>query len=712
MFSDAMEADTGGMLQVVVVLPSQTRGGAEIWQERILPADSPVDITVCAPAGGDALAAWVSRGVATLELSSGRRHHGLVRNAHLLGRHLRTHRPDVVVAHGVKAALLACASAACHGGRVVWVRHDDSFARLARLLDIVSDERVVVSPLLGGPASTVIPPPLAGVPLPRDEARAALAPEIVVEGRRNAVMASRLVPYKGIDTALEALAEAPEWTLHVFGVLDTAAPDEAQRLHEVATRLGVADRFFLHDARPDAWRLLAAFDALLMLTRADPDAHVTQESFGLAAYEASAAGIPVISTAVADPNLPYAFHDVRPRDPRAVASLLNTGPPATGRAEETPAGDGSCTTTPGAGLDRDPRTAFVEVLEDACRRPGAGAHERPTSPLSIVTTVMNDARATESLISELLAQMTPDDELIIVDGGSDDDTPDIIRTAASRHPNVVGLFLAAAGISAGRNAGIARAENPLIVCTDAGCRPASGWLDAFRRAHAARPEAGLLTGVYEVSRRRLSHAAFAAAGYPRVDELKHPTLASRLYTRVFGQGFAPHLPTGRSMAFTRDAWQEAGGFTNGLQTGEDVTFGMAVAERRDAVMVSDARVGWEQRHSVHQTLTMYYRYGQGSSRSGHPTLLLRDTLRLLAYLGGSIAWLRGTRGTRAALATAGATYLSLPVLRAARSPHHGAVLLPLTVAAVVARDVAKASGAISAVPDVARQRSQSLREGW
>lgn len=313
--------------------------------------------------------------------------------------------------------------------------------------------------------------------------------------------------------------------------------------------------------------------------------------------------------------------------------------------------------------------------------------------MSVVVTVLNERRSLGHLLPALSAQLGPEDELLVVDGGSNDGTTDVVRYAAREDPRIRLLVVPGAGISRGRNEGVTAAHNEIVACTDAGCTPSPGWLEAFRSAIEDAPEAGLWTGVYEVSRRTVVESAMAAAGYPEPAELAHPTWLSRAYTRVLGQAFDATMPTGRSMAFRTDVWKRVGGFREDLATGEDVTFGRAVAAEHRPVLVRDAVVAWTQRTRLRETVTMYFRYGQGSGHSGDTRLLARDAARLVAY--GTAAGLLANRGKRSRrLALAGdALYLSLPLARAMRQrdPLATTVLVP-PMAAV--RDLAKSIGAV------------------
>lgn len=670
-------------LRVCVVLPSGTRGGAEIWQERVADAMTRVDLEVVALADGPAADAWRRRGVPVTVVDTGRRAKGATCTILRLAALLRRARVDLVLAHGVKAGLLAAAAGAVSGTHTAWVRHDDSFeGRLVRMLDAVVDGRVSTAPRLAERrlAGAVIAAPLPTSIHDRERAREMLG--LPQDDRLRLVMLTRLAPYKGVDDAVRSLPAAPCWELHVHGIPDTAHPLERDRLVRLADEHGVLDRVHLHAPRDDAPRLLAAYDALAVLTRAEPGSYVTSESYSLSAHEALTSGVPVVATGPLPALLGDGCLPVQAGDPAAVAAALGALADVTVRERVGSAGRARV-------ADRASQVPALEShLATVAARPGLGRVDGP--PISVVTTVLGEAQGLDALITSLRPQLDHHDELVIVDGGSRDATVDVARRHADQDPRVTVVVSPGAGISAGRNVGIARARNDLVACTDVGCEPADGWLDSLRRAAADHPGA-LLTGVYDVTATTPLQRALAVTGYPVVEETTRPTPLTRLHGRLFGRTFDPTMPTGRSVAFERSAWREVGGFPEHLATGEDVTFGRAIAARHPAVLVTDALVTWEQRPTLRSTLRMYYRYGQGSGHSRDPLLLARDTVRALAYPVGGALVLRGG-APRVLAVAAGMLYLSVPVLRAAGGSH------PLRTALLVApasalRDGAKVLGA-------------------
>lgn len=137
------------------------------------------------------------------------------------------------------------------------------------------------------------------------------------------VTVGRMVPRKGFDVAIRALAGIPDTELLVVGGPDPAelpSDPEARRLRAYAARCGVADRVHLvgqisRDAMP---AVLRSADAVLCTPWYEP--------FGITPLEAMACGVPVVASAVG--GLIDTVRDgvtgrlVPPRDPHALAAAV------------------------------------------------------------------------------------------------------------------------------------------------------------------------------------------------------------------------------------------------------------------------------------------------------------------------------------------------------------------------------------------------------
>jgi glycosyltransferase involved in cell wall biosynthesis len=315
--------------------------------------------------------------------------------------------------------------------------------------------------------------------------------------------------------------------------------------------------------------------------------------------------------------------------------------------------------------------------------------------VSVIATVLDERSAIDRLLESVTAQLRESDELVVVDGGSRDGTHERLLVHARRDPRVRVLSAPGANIAAGRNLAVGAARHDLIACTDAGCHVAPHWLERLAEPFSDHGAIGLAAGVPHVLAHGALQRAQSLACYADPNEASNPTRLVRVYGRIFGGVFDPSLPFARSLAFTRQAWTDAGGFPERLRWVEDGVFGRAVAARHRCVVAPGADVYWEQRPSVRATFKMYYQYGIGAAESGDRQLQGRDGLRLAAYLlTGPILASRDRRAVAIALA-GGAAYYSLPLLRTGRyrAGVRTALCIPLALAI---KDLGKIAGAASA----------------
>jgi glycosyltransferase involved in cell wall biosynthesis len=148
-----------------------------------------------------------------------------------------------------------------------------------------------------------VPDTLVSPPLARDDGLATIG------------AVGRLVPQKGLDVLLRAMAEVPAARAMLVG-----QGDEEERLQALAHRLGVADRVSFLGWVDDPRRLLPSFDVFALPSRF--------EGFPLAVLEAQLAEVPVVAADVGS-VAEAVIHErtgllVPPDDPQALATALNT----------------------------------------------------------------------------------------------------------------------------------------------------------------------------------------------------------------------------------------------------------------------------------------------------------------------------------------------------------------------------------------------------
>jgi glycosyltransferase involved in cell wall biosynthesis len=96
--------------------------------------------------------------------------------------------------------------------------------------------------------------------------------------------------------------------------------------------------------------------------------------------------------------------------------------------------------------------------------------------ISVYIPAYNSAEFLSRAIDGLLAQTYPADEILVVDDGSRDATPEI----AARYPAVTLIQHSLnRGLAAARNTAFRAARNKLVASIDADCVPEPGWLAAL-----------------------------------------------------------------------------------------------------------------------------------------------------------------------------------------------------------------------------------------
>nr|EGQ40816.1 MAG: glycosyltransferase involved in cell wall biogenesis [Candidatus Nanosalinarum sp. J07AB56] len=221
--------------------------------------------------------------------------------------------------------------------------------------------------------------------------------------------------------------------------------------------------------------------------------------------------------------------------------------------------------------------------------------------ISLICTVYNEGESLRPLLESVLEQERRPDEAVFVDGGSTDSTQDILEEYASEHDFIRLKVEEGANIAEGRNTAVEAAENDYIVGTDGGCVLDPGWCSAMEDAFEAGHEA--LSGLWRPSSRNLFEF-----------------VQGEIRGRYVREGDVPDnwAPSSRSVGFTRQAWEDAGGYPEHLYTGEDARFNTSVREAGyEWRVVRDAYVTWDMRPTWKSYWNQFFQYGEGDARAGN-----------------------------------------------------------------------------------------------
>ena len=239
--------------------------------------------------------------------------------------------------------------------------------------------------------------------------------------------------------------------------------------------------------------------------------------------------------------------------------------------------------------------------------------------VTVIATVLNEKDAIERLLKSLDGQTRRPDEVVIADGGSTDGTLSILESWVSSGllPLCV-LETPGANISEGRNAAISAASGDLIASTDAGVRLEDDWLEKlvapFEDERVGRPVV-IVSGWFVPDPQTLFEAAMGATVLPELHDVDPESF----------------LPSSRSVAFRRVAWEASGGYPEWLDYCEDLIFDLRLrALYGSFAFAPDAVVHFRPRSTLKAFFKQYYQYARGDGKAG--LWRRRHAIRYLTYL--------------------------------------------------------------------------------
>jgi glycosyltransferase involved in cell wall biosynthesis len=312
--------------------------------------------------------------------------------------------------------------------------------------------------------------------------------------------------------------------------------------------------------------------------------------------------------------------------------------------------------------------------------------------ISVIATVLNEGDNIQRLLDSLCAQTRPPDEVIIVDGGSADNTLAILYSYCRKLPLRV-LSFPGCSISAGRNCAIEAACGDIIAATDAGLSLSPEWLEALEAPLLADPQLQIVGGFFQPD----AHSTF---------ELAMGAAVSRLVEEIHVETF---LPGSRSIAFRKLAWLSVGGYPEWLDFGEDMLFILKLRRRyKQLAFAPQAVVYFRPRSSLRAFFRQYFNYATGDGKAD--LWRKRHAIRYATYLMGLPALLIGGllhRELWMLIALAGGAYLYYPYRRLYRvHPQFDGTLLKAALLLPIIRatgDIAKMIG----YPVGIKQRSEA-----
>ena len=220
--------------------------------------------------------------------------------------------------------------------------------------------------------------------------------------------------------------------------------------------------------------------------------------------------------------------------------------------------------------------------------------------LSVIATVKNEADTIASFVESLLSQSFKPDEVIIVDGNSNDGTHDILKEFETQKK--IRLLVRDCNIAEGRNFAIEHASNDYIAVTDAGCIVDKNWLKEMASAFEDADEPDVVAGNFEFD----CHNAF-----------EESVVLSTFNPERAKTETAIYYPSSRSVAFKKCAWKKAKGYPEWLYAAEDTLFNIRLRQLGfKFVFAEKAVVKWRPRETWKALAKQRLNFSRGNARVG------------------------------------------------------------------------------------------------
>lgn len=293
----------------------------------------------------------------------------------------------------------------------------------------------------------------------------------------------------------------------------------------------------------------------------------------------------------------------------------------------------------------------------------------PVVKVSLIATVKDAGPSIKPFLDSVRAQSRQPDEVVLVDGGSSDGTWEALQGSEG----IVALREPGANIAKGRNVAIRAATHDVLAVTDADCVLDPEWL--ARLLEPIEAGASVSAGFYRPLGESFLQLCAAAASLPEEHELRRSW-----------------MPSSRSLALTREAFEAAGGYPEWLEVGEDMYLNHRLVDQGAAIELAPGAVAfWRIRPTLASTWRQYRRYAEGDALAGmYPK---RHVIRFGTYAFAGFALVSGRPWARALALLGGLAYASRPIRRAIhRSPRRAPAIVLALPAVMAFIDAAKMWG--------------------
>lgn len=223
---------------------------------------------------------------------------------------------------------------------------------------------------------------------------------------------------------------------------------------------------------------------------------------------------------------------------------------------------------------------------------------------SLVSTVLNEGDTLHRTIDALEAQTVRPDEIIVVDGGSRDNTYERLLQWANESVIEVRVYQEnGCNVAVGRNMAIAKAKYNLIATTDFGCIHKPEWLASIITPFFEDPDLMVVGGNFSVLEDQIVSTS-----------AKAEFILQNGFNLSVDEYFTV---TSRSVAYKKNVWEALGGYPEWLTlAGDDSTFWKLIKRKHFKYrIVEDVNVYWTRHSTLKGFAKENFRYGLGDGES-------------------------------------------------------------------------------------------------